>query len=315
MHRLAPALALLVGCGSSDAPVSPTSAVETQRFIDDVTAIALPRAPGTAHWQTVQDLCADRLEALGYTVELHAYGTGTNVIGRREGTTLPDEHVVISAHYDSVSQCAGADDNASGVAGTLEAARVLALAPHDRSLVVACWDEEEAGLIGSRAWVQQEAAGLSITASFVFEMIGYRSSEPGSQRTDPNLDAAYPDQTAAIAANEYRGDFILLIHDDLAATAVADFEATALTLGLPTIVLPVSDGLKKSTLASGLRRSDHAPFWDADIAAIQITDTANFRNPHYHCSSGPDAVADIDAAFATLNIQATVAAAAAALDR
>jgi len=323
----------LVGCGSSspqpgvpdapgqadapafDAPDVPIIDVDAQRVSADLMTITGVRAPGSQHWQEVQDLCAARFEELGYTVERHQYTTGVNVIGVRTGTTTPAERVYISAHYDSTNGCPGADDNGSGVAGVLEAARVLSLDPHARTLVVACWDQEEGGLIGSSAYVSRATtAGEQIVASFVFEMIGYRSTEPNSQQTDPSLELVFPAQTAAIEANQNRGDFILLIHDDAAASAAANFEAAAASIGLPTITLPVSDGLKASPFASGLRRSDHAPFWDAGFPAIQITDTANYRNPHYHCGSGSDAFADIDLAFAALNIQATVAAAAAALD-
>lgn len=282
----------------------------------DLTAITGPRSPGTPHWQTVQDLCATRFEELGYTVERHAYATGVNVIGVREGTRVPAERIVVSAHYDSTNNCPGADDNGSGVAGTLEVARVLSLAPHARTLVVACWDEEERGLIGSRAWVDRaEAAGEVIAGSFVFEMIGYFTDVPNTQRTDPNLAMVFPEQEAAIAADEYRGNFILVIHDSKAAAQVADFEAIGAEVGLRTIALPVPDNLKRSQLASGLRRSDHAPFWDADYPAVQLTDTADFRNPHYHCASGPDALADVNLDFATANIKATAGAVAAALDR
>ena len=314
------ACAAALGCGSSrtagDATSSALAAVEAQRFVDALTIITGPRPPGSAHWQTVQDLCAERFAALGFTVERHRYATGVNVIGVRPGTRLPDERIVVSAHYDSVNACAGADDNGSGVAGVLEAARVLSLQPHARTLAVACWDQEESGLIGSRAYVTRAvAAGEAIVASYVFEMIGYRSRDPGSQRTDPGLDLVYPEQTAAIAANQHRGDFILVIHDARAATTVADFERLAADLGLPTIVLPVPDSLKRSAMAAGLRRSDHAPFWDADVAAVQLTDTADFRNPHYHCAGGPDALADIDVEFATLTLKATVGAVALALDR
>lgn len=309
----------LVACGSSAsnrrdaAPAG--SAVDPARFLADLTTISAPRSPGSPHWQTVQDLCASRFEALGFAVERHAYATGVNVIGTRTGTRLPDERLLVSAHYDSVNACTGADDNATGVAATLEAARVLSLSPHDRTLVVACWDEEERGLIGSRAYATRaKAAGERVTGQFVFEMIGYRSIAPNSQRTDPNLDAAFPAQTAEIAANEYRGDFILLIHDTGSAALAASFDAEATMLALPAIALPVSDALKLAPAASGLRRSDHAPFWEQNFPSIQLTDTANFRNPHYHCTSGEDALADIDVEFATLIIKATVGATAAALD-
>jgi hypothetical protein len=312
----ASALALLLAaCGSSSTkpPDAAPPTVESQRFVDDLAAISMSRPPASVHWQATQDFCATRLEQLGFTVERHRYATGVNVIGVLPGTS--PERVYVSAHYDSVNQCAGADDNASGVAGTLEAARVLAGTAHRRTLAVACWDEEERGLVGSRAYAMRaKAAGEAVAASFVFEMIGYRSSAPNSQRTDPNLDAVFPMQSAAIAANEYRGDFILIIHDTASTTAVANFDARARELGLPTIILPVSDQLKLAPAASGLRRSDHAAFWEAGYPGIQLTDTADFRNPHYHCAGGEDAIADVDVEFATMNVKAVVAAAAIALD-
>lgn len=316
-------LVWLVGCSknptSSDLdsapPTSdPKDAVETQRLVDDMTTIAGPRRSGSSHWQSVQDLCASRLESLGFTVERQAFATGVNVIGVREGTSA--ERVVVSAHYDSTDECSGADDNASGVAGALEVARVLAARSIMRTLVVACWDQEELGLLGSSAWVERaRAAADAVVASYVFEMIGYRSSQPGSQRTEPGLDQLFPRQAAAIAANGNRGDFVLVIHDEAAARSVADFEASARAIGLPTIVLPVPESLKKSPVLSPLRRSDHAPFWFADFPAVQLTDTANYRNPHYHCGGGDDAMSDIDIEFATANVRATVGAIASALDQ
>jgi len=314
-HLLATSTLLAaVGCGSDPGP-SPIDLVDRAAFEADLTTIAMPRASGTQHWKTVQDLCADRFAALGFAVERHAYATGVNVIGVRAGTKLPDERVVVSAHYDSVTNCAGADDNASGTAGTLEVARVLSLQEHDRTLVVACWDEEERGLIGSKAYVTRaKASGDNIVLSLVFEMIGYRSTAPMSQKTDASLEAVFPEAGAQIMANEYRGDFALIVDDESATVARQDLQRIATEVGLTTVNLPLLAPLKRSL--DQLRRSDHAPFWDADYPAILITDTAEFRNPHYHCLRAmPDVLADIDIDFATLNVKAVAGTAAAALDR
>jgi Zn-dependent M28 family amino/carboxypeptidase len=315
MRRAWFVLAVVTGCGSSSTP-GPVQSVDEQRIAADLTTVAAPRSPGLPQWQAVQDLCADRFASLGYTVERHAYATGVNVIGVRPGTRVPAEQVFLSAHYDSVTNCPGADDNGSGVAGVLEAARVLSLQPHDRTIVVACWDEEERGLIGSRAYVTRAAAaGDQIVASFVFEMIGFRSTVPNAQKSDAKNAAIFPDQEAQLAANEYRGDFLLVVHDEHADAPVAALVQTATEVGLPTLVLRVLDGLKTNSAAGALRRSDHAPFWDVDYPALQLTDTADYRNAHYHCIGGPDAIADLDLAFATLVVQATVGAAVATLDR
>ena len=201
------------------------------------------------------------------------------------------------------------------MAGTLEAARVLSLRPHARTLVVACGDEEERGLIGSSAYVARaRAAGDDIVLALVFEMIGHRSTAPNSQQSDPTLEAVFPDAGAQIAANDYRGDFALVVNDESATAAVTDLQATATTVGLPVVNISLLAPLKTSI--DDLRRSDHAPFWDADYPALFITDTANFRNPHYHCPrAGDDVIADIDYDFAVANTKVIVGAAAAALDR
>ena len=290
--------------------VTPGPAVEQSRYEADLAFVAAPRSPGSAHWQAVQDLCADRFTALGYTVERHAYGTGVNVIGKLIGTAAPAEQVVLSAHYDHITGCAGADDNGSGVAGLLEAARVLAAAPHPRTLAVACWDEEERGLIGSGAWAARTVErGETVVVMYDFEMIGYRSDTPNSQTMPDGLELLFPDAAAALAANQYRGDFIAVIADASPASTLATstLAGAAEAGGLPSLALQLPEGLEKSFVVGDLRRSDHAEFWDRDIPALMITDTSEFRYSGYHCYDGPDTPDRLDPAFATAVVRATVA--------
>jgi len=54
-----------------------------------------------------------------------------------------------------------------------------------------------------------------------------------------------------------------------------------------------------------LRRSDHTPFWLADIPALMITDGANFRNPNYH--SERDVLDSLNFTFMSQVVQASVA--------
>ncbi len=317
MQRVALCIVPLLGghIACSDPAPSPIDHIDRSAFEADLTALAQqPRSPNTPGWQAAQDLCADRFAELGFAVERHTYATGTNVIGVRPGTSKPGERVVVSAHYDSVPNCTGADDNATGVAATLEAARVLSKQSHARTLVVACWDEEERGLVGSAAYVAREkAANAQIVLSLVFEMIGYRSTEPSSQESDPQLEAIFPDAGAQISSNDYRGDFALVVNDEAATSAVAEMQKVGKDVGLPIVNISLLAALKRSL--DPLRRSDHAPFWDADYPALFITDTANYRNPHYHCPQGTsDAVADLDLDFAMKNVKVVVGAAAAALE-
>lgn len=79
-----------------------------------------------------------------------------NVIARLEGTELPDEYVILSAHYDSWEGGSGATDNGTGSVLMMEAARILSqVYPNPRrTILVGLWNGEEQGLNGSRAFVE-----------------------------------------------------------------------------------------------------------------------------------------------------------------
>ncbi|MFH2006564.1 MAG: M28 family peptidase [bacterium] len=301
-------------CGTDSAEAL-MACVEQDRWLADLQFVAADRYPGTAHWQAVQDRCVTELEGLGFTVELHDYGTGVNVIGTLTGATLPAERVLLSAHYDHISDCPGADDNASGVAGLFEAVRVLTTASFDRTLVAACWDEEERGLIGSSYYAERALSeGQQLVANYVFEMIGVYKDAPNTQTLPSGLELLFWDEVEELADNEYRGDFIALIHDsDRSQQAVDDLVAMAALIGLRTVALGLDDTLKGSSYTSDLRRSDHASFWELDLPGIMISDTSEFRYPQYHCYDGDDVVANLTPFFATQVVQITVGAAARAL--
>ena len=299
---------------SAESPLALSQCVDAARYQADLETLAMPREPGSAHWQAMQDLCAERLEGLGFTVERHAYATGVNVIGVREGTSEPERRVLVGAHYDHIAGCAGADDNATGVAGALEAARVLATASFPRTLVVACWDEEERGLIGSRAYAERARAnGETIDAYFNFEMIGFTDDTPDSQEMPAGFELLFRDAARELEANESRGDFIAVIGDPASEATVASLERYADRLGLPFIPLVVPESLLESPLIGDLKRSDHASFWDEGYPGMMITDTSEFRYDDYHCRGGPDVVANLDRDFSALVVAMTVAAAAESL--
>jgi len=284
----------------------------------DLDFVADVRPPGSDHWKAVQDLCAQRFADLGYTVELQEYGengVGVNVIGVLEGSTKKDEKVIVSAHYDHIAGCEGADDNGSGVAGLLESARVLAKAQYARTLVVACWDQEEIGLVGAMAYAMRAKASEDrITVAFVYEMIGYSDTAPGSQGVPMGFDLLFPESTKWLADRGNTGDFLAIIPDESAHDPAVFLATHAEAVGLPTTTIEISAALKNSPVIADLRRSDHAPFWLNDYPAMMITDTANFRNPYYHCAAGPDSVDTLDPVFATKVVSATVGAAAEMLE-
>ncbi len=303
----------LPACGSGT-PLALSQCVEQARYEADLETVALERPPESAHWQAVQDLCATRLEGLGFVVERQSYGTGVNVIGVRAGTSEPDRQVLVAAHYDHIAGCAGADDNASGVAGALEAARVLVGASYPRTLVVACWDQEELGLVGSRAYATRARAnGDAIDAYFNFEMIGYTDSAPDSQRLPVGFSLLFRAAAAEDTANRHRGDFVAVIGDPASSPAMASLEAAADRIGLKFIALPLPASLLTSAATADLRRSDHAAFWEKSYPGMMITDTSEFRYDRYHCTNGPDVPANLDARFASQVVRMTVAAAAESL--
>jgi hypothetical protein len=304
-------------CGT-ESPEELAACVDGDLWWTDMEAIEGPRVRGTENWQRAQDLCADRLAELGYEVERQDWGAGVNVIGVRAGTERPDEFVVVGGHYDSTTHivdgggyCPGADDNASSVAGALEVARVLATTEHERSTVIACWDFEEGGLLGSRAHATRAAAdGDVIAVVFALEMIAFASSEPDSQVLPDGFALFFPETVDALNARDWRGDFIAAIGDVNAQEAMDALARIGATTGVDSIAVPVPLEFRAAAALADLRRSDHAPFWDANYPAIMLTDTANFRNPNYHCAEGIDSLDTLDREFAAGTIANTIGAAA-----
>lgn len=124
------------------------------------------------------------------TVVLHDFpvpnfeeGTADNILAVQWGTKTPEEYIICGAHYDSWNadgydpdtiRSPGADDNASGVAGILETARILSRYTFDRTIIYANWCAEEVGLVGSAAYAADCAAQrMDIVAYFNLDMTGY----------------------------------------------------------------------------------------------------------------------------------------------
>jgi hypothetical protein len=220
------------------------------------------------------DWIAGQLHSYGYKTELQ--GEYANVVARSR--QAPDVAcVLVGAHYDSVPDTHGADDNASAVAALLACAKALAHHAPESPVRFVCFNREEDGLLGSADFVKTMVAKgkVSVREAHVLEMVGYCSHSPGSQTVPSGLPIHVPD----------RGDFLgILANKDSTAMAGAVLQ-TARTYwpDFPVLSLKVYAGVEK--LLPVLQRSDHTPFWNAGIPAILWTDTAEFRNPHYHQSS------------------------------
>jgi len=301
------------GDGGPAALAALAACIDKARYVADVTFVAAERTPGSAHWREVQDLCATRLTELGYEVERQTYATGVNVVGLRRGTSTPDDVVLLSAHYDHIAGCAGADDNGSGVASVLEAARVLATQSYARTLVVACWDEEERKgggyTSGSVVYAQRgRERGDVIVGNFVLDGIGYATSEPDTQELPAGLELFFGPQVEQIRANQSRGDFLMVVLDAASHGAGELLITYAGSGALPIVLLEVPADRLTDPNFRDLRRSDHSSFWDEGYPGLLLTDTANFRSPWYHCEGGPDTVDTLNHDFTIGVVRATTAA-------
>lgn len=123
------------------------------------------------------------------------FAQGTNVVGIIPGTELPDEYVLVGAHYDHLGHscrtansadtiCNGATDNATGTAAAIRVAEEFAAHPGRRSVIVALFDAEEEGLLGSLAYVANPVVPLSKTvATVTFDILGANMLPAGRNST------------------------------------------------------------------------------------------------------------------------------------
>jgi hypothetical protein len=195
-----------------------------------------------------------------------------NVIARfgpAEGPLL-----VIGAHYDSFETTPGADDNASGIAGLIELAGLLSRHPPQRPVELVAYTNEEPphfrypSMGSAHHAASLRAAGRDVSLMLALEMIGWFSDEAGSQTYPfPGMSLLYPD----------KGDFIAVIgrFNDWADTR----KVKAAMRGAGD--LPVHSMNSLSSIP-GVDFSDHLNYWAEGYPALMITDTAFYRNPHYH---------------------------------
>ncbi|SPP64053.1 M28 family peptidase [Nitrospira lenta] len=251
----------------------------TDEFLTHLAALTRERHPDTspialretASYLSQQftrvglDVSTHRFEALGQTYD--------NVIGTtpvENGTaTAP---LILAAHYDTVEGSPGADDNASALTVLIEVARRLQQTALTRPVQFVAFCLEEEDLLGSRAYASHLAkTGQSVYGAIVLECVGYASDQEGSQRTPSGIPVAVPSV----------GNFLALIGNQASAALTAALsQAMAPTIPVVPLVVPGNGEQLPDT-----RRSDHTAFWEQGFAAVMVTDTANFRNPHYHRST------------------------------
>jgi Zn-dependent M28 family amino/carboxypeptidase len=235
----------------------------------------------------VEDYVEREFKDYGLAVESHFFKysgkTYRNIIGRLGGGDKASL-IVLGAHLDSVEGTPGADDNASGLAVLLEAARLLANLKARSQTLFCAFNLEEQDMIGSGHFVRKlKSEEAKVEGMISLEMVGYTDRRPGSQKYPIGLKWFYPDH----------GDFIAVVGNFRSTSFLRKIARLMReTPGLPveTLLVPGNGGLIPES-----RLSDHSPFWDAGYPALLVTDTSFFRNPHYHRPS--DTLETLDLEF------------------
>jgi len=218
------------------------------------------------------------LMASGLPVEEQSFGVGAGSFkyyvahyGEVDAPVL-----VVGAHYDVCGEQTGADDNASGVAGLIELARLLVRhqPPVRHRIELALWPLEEPPNfrtpgMGSAIHANSLAlSGADVRGMISLEMIGYFADEPGSQSFPaPGMSLLYTS----------RGDGIVVVGNASSwwfTRRVKKRMAGASDLPVRSMNAPA--------FVPGVDFSDHLNFWQQGWKAVMITDTAFYRNPNYH---------------------------------
>ena len=250
------------------------------------------------HLAEVGSFIEKTFRSLGLSVENDTFSywgkSYRNIIGRTENRGNASL-IILGAHYDSVQGTPGADDNASGVAVLLEAARILSKYKLRSQLLFCAFSLEEQNMVGSTHFAKRlKAAAAKVTGMISLEMVGFTEASPGSQKYPVGLRWFYPD----------RGDFIGVIGNWHSSQFLR--RVSYLMRRVPELPVETLTVLGNGFLIPAARLSDHSPFWDLGYPAVMVTDTAFFRNPHYHRAS--DTLETLDLEFMAKVCQGIVAA-------
>jgi Zn-dependent M28 family amino/carboxypeptidase len=223
------------------------------------------------------DYLKQTLAGMGYNVAEQRYSVGgasvVNLIAELPGGGTADEIVVVGAHYDAVTGCPAANDNGSGVAATLEIARMFAGSHPARTVRFVLFVNEEPPFfqtedMGSLVYARAcKARGDNVVGMISLETIGYYSDAPNSQHYPAPYNLLFPSV----------GNYIAFVGDERSAKFVKDVIGSFRShTSFPSQGVAAPAGVK------GVGWSDHWSFWQVGSPALMVTDTAPFRYPHYH---------------------------------
>lgn len=274
-------------------PLTPPEQQTSQRLRHHVYTLAQDIGPRNIWRPSSMAATSTYLEEvltdLGYTVRQQEFSahnvTAINLEVEIVGSRKPQEIVVIGAHYDTVPDCPGANDNGSGIAALLELARFLADGHPDRTIRLVAFANEEPPFflskdMGSRHYAaRSRKRGEKIVAMLSLETMGYYRDEPGGQDYPWPFSLFYPDTP----------DFIAFVGNvrwhHLVRRAIGSFRHHA---RFP------SQGIAVPSFITGVGWSDHWSFWREGYPAIMVTDTAFYRYSPYHSAADTSEKLDYD---------------------
>ena len=195
------------------------------------------------------------------------------------------ERIIVGAHYDVCGEQPGADDNASGVVGVLELARLLKDKELKYRIDLVAYTLEEPPFFRTEnmgSFVHAKSlhdSNAQVKGMICLEMIGYYSDEENSQHYPVGfLKWFYGD----------KGNFITIVQKPMNGSFARQFKK--LTFKNNSIV---TKSFNAPSFFGGIDLSDHRNYWKFGYSAVMVTNTAFFRNANYHSA---------DDALHTLNV-------------
>ncbi|MCU1310522.1 MAG: peptidase [Candidatus Angelobacter sp.] len=246
-------------------------------YVRTLASSTSPRSyPRLENLNKAADFIREEFAATGASVSEQVYEVDGQSLKNIIAVFGPDsaERIVVGAHYDTYGGMPGADDNASGVAGLIELARLLSSARLPMRVELVAYTLEEPPFfrtehMGSMVHAAKlKAEGAKVRAMISLEMIGYFSDRPGSQHYPmPGMGLIYPDAGNYIAVVGSLQEIGLVRRVKKAMVQAGDLPVWS--TNAPSIV-------------PGIDFSDHASYWEQEYPAVMVTDTAFYRNRNYH---------------------------------
>jgi hypothetical protein len=275
MNALLPILMLSTTLLNATPPLSDTTIIKQHLTV--LTKTPLPRdyrhlsqLNETADFiKSIFSLYTDSVSFQSYVENKQVY---KNVIASFGPKDAP--RIIVGAHYDVCETQPGADDNASGIVGLLEVARLLKGKTLKNRIDLVAYSLEEPPYFRSQlmgSYVHAESLSkqkINVLGMVCLEMIGYFRDEPHSQK--------YPISSLSMIYGN-KGDYITLVRK--AASGRFAHQFSDKFIDAKTIKTKEFVGF---SWVQGIDYSDHLNYWKFGYSALMITDTSFFRNPNYH---------------------------------